>query len=78
VAGGDRGGHAGAAAADLRGLALITGAWTLDALVQAVAGTSPWFWSLEHLKLAVSGHALCPADEAALADRLSGALGRAT
>ena len=57
------------------GLALITGVWTLDALVQALAGTSPWFWSLEHLKLAVSGHALCPADEAALADRLSGALG---
>ncbi len=56
------------------GLALITAAWTLDALVQALAGTSPWFWSLEHLKLAVSGHALCPADEAALADRLSGAL----
>ncbi|HHA2858785.1 TPA: O-antigen ligase family protein [Stenotrophomonas maltophilia] len=57
------------------GLALITGAWTLDALVQALAGTSPWFWSLEHLKLAVSGHALCPAGEAVLADRLSGVLG---
>ena len=59
----------------LGGLALITGLWTLDALVQAVAGTSPWFWSLEQLKLAVSGHALCPAEEAVLADRLSGALG---
>lgn len=57
------------------GLAVITAAWTLDALVQAVVGTSPWFWSLEQLKLAVSGHALCPADEAAVADRLSGALG---
>ncbi|WP_329848269.1 O-antigen ligase family protein [Stenotrophomonas hibiscicola] len=57
------------------GLALITGAWTLDALVQALAGTSPWFWSLEQLKLAVSGHALCPATEAAVVDRLSGALG---
>jgi len=59
----------------LGGLAVITGAWTLDALVQAVAGTSPWFWSLEQLKLAISGRALCPADEAALADRLSGVLG---
>lgn len=57
------------------GLALITALWTLDALVQAVAGTSPWFWSLQQLKLAVSGHALCPAEEMALADRLSGPLG---
>ena len=59
----------------LGGLALITGAWTLDALVQAVVGSSPWFWSLEQLKLAISGRPLCPAAEAALADRLSGALG---
>lgn len=59
----------------LGGLAVITGLWTLDALVQALAGTSPWFWSLQQLKLAISGHALCPAEEAALADRLSGALG---
>ena len=59
----------------LGGLAVITGLWTLDALVQALAGTSPWFWSLQQIKLAISGHALCPADEAALADRLSGALG---
>ncbi|HBS56422.1 MAG TPA: hypothetical protein DEA38_11960, partial [Stenotrophomonas sp.] len=57
------------------GLALITALWTLDALVQALAGTSPWFWSLQQLKLAVSGHALCPAEEMALADRLSGPLG---
>ncbi|KGM23331.1 O-antigen ligase family protein [Stenotrophomonas maltophilia] len=57
------------------GLALITALWTLDALVQAVVGTSPWFWSLEQLKFAVSGHALCPASEAAWVDRLSGALG---
>ena len=59
----------------LGGLALITGLWTLDALVQAVAGSSPWFWSLQQIKLAISGHGLCPPQEAALADRLSGALG---
>lgn len=59
----------------LNGLALITAAWTVDALVQAVAGTSPWFWSLDQLKVMVSGHGLCSPEEAALADRLSGALG---
>ncbi|WMJ70433.1 O-antigen ligase family protein [Stenotrophomonas sp. 24(2023)] len=59
----------------LGGLAIITAAWTLDALVQAVAGTSPWFWSLDHLKQLAGGHTLCPAAEAAAADRLSGVLG---
>lgn len=59
----------------LGGLAVITALWTLDALVQAVAGSSPWFWSLQQLKMAVSGHALCPPAEMVLADRLSGALG---
>ncbi len=59
----------------LGGLALITGLWTVDALVQALAGSSPWFWSLDQLKHVVSGHGLCPADEVVLADRLSGALG---
>lgn len=59
----------------LGGLALITGLWTLDALVQALAGSSPWFWSLQQLKMAVSGHPLCPPEEMLLADRLSGALG---
>ena len=59
----------------LGGLAVITAAWTLDAVVQAVAGTSPWFWSLDQVKQLVSGHGLCSPAEAALADRLSGALG---
>ncbi len=59
----------------LNGLALITAAWTLDALVQALAGTSPWFWSLDQLKHLASGHGLCSPEEAALADRLSGVLG---
>ena len=59
----------------LGGLGILTAVWTLDALVQAVAGTSPWFWSLDQLKQLVSHHPLCSAGEAALADRLSGALG---
>ena len=59
----------------LGGLGIITLVWTLDALVQAVAGTSPWFWSLDQLKQLVSQRPLCSAAEAALADRLSGALG---
>jgi O-antigen ligase len=59
----------------LGGLALITAAWTVDALVQAVAGSSPWFWSLDQLKQLASQRPLCSPEEAALADRLSGALG---
>lgn len=59
----------------LGGLGIITAVWTLDALVQAVAGTSPWFWSLDQLKQLVSQRPLCSAEEAALADRLSGVLG---
>ncbi len=59
----------------LGGLAVISAAWTLDALVQAVAGSSPWFWSLDQLKQLVSHRPLCSAEESALADRLSGALG---
>ena len=59
----------------LGGLAVITAAWTLDALVQAAAGTSPWFWSLDQLKQLASQRPLCSPEESALADRLSGALG---
>ena len=59
----------------LGGLAMITAAWTLDALVQAAAGTSPWFWSLDQLKQLASQRPLCSPEESALADRLSGALG---
>ncbi len=57
------------------GLAAIVAVWTLDALIQALAGVSPLFWSMDAAKLAMSGHTLCkPADYAAL-DRLSGVFG---
>lgn len=59
----------------LKGIALITGVWTLDGLAQAVLGTSPLFWSMDQLKWAISGHGLCPPAEMAAADRLSGVLG---
>jgi O-antigen ligase len=71
-----------AAVADARGrrvtftgLAIIVGAWTLDALLQAASGTSPLFWGLDGLKQLISGHAMCPANEIASVDRLSGVLG---
>lgn len=57
------------------GLAIIVGAWTVDALVQAVAGTSPMFAALDAAKTAISGHGYCTADEVAALDRLSGAFG---
>ncbi len=59
----------------LGGLALITGLWTVDALAQAIVGTSPLFWSMDQLKWAFSGHGLCAPEEMALVDRLSGVLG---
>ena len=57
------------------GLAVVAGIWMLDALAQAIIGTSPLFWSLDQLKWLVSGHGLCAPEEAALADRLSGIFG---
>lgn len=57
------------------GLAIIFGMWTLDALLQAVTGTSPLFWGIDSLKHVISGRAMCPAGEAATVDRLSGVLG---
>ncbi|HVI25243.1 MAG TPA: O-antigen ligase [Xanthomonadaceae bacterium] len=57
------------------GLGVIMAVWTLDALLQAVAGTSPLFWGLDQLKQAISGHPMCAAREVAAADRLSGVLG---
>ncbi|WP_372393044.1 O-antigen ligase family protein [Xanthomonas sp. NCPPB 3582] len=57
------------------GLAVIGGVWTLDALVQAMVGTSPLFFGLDQLKQLISGHGLCTAQELALVDRLSGVLG---
>lgn len=59
----------------LGGLAVITGLWTVDALAQAIAGSSPLFWSMDQLKWAVSGHGLCSPQEMAAVDRLSGVLG---
>jgi O-antigen ligase len=73
---------AAAAVADARGrrltfggLAVIAGLWTLDALVQALAGTSPLFWSFDALKQALTHRAMCSAAETAAVDRLSGVLG---
>jgi len=57
------------------GLAVITGVWTLDALMQAVSGTSPLFWSMDQLKWMINGHGLCTPEEVAGADRLSGVFG---
>jgi O-antigen ligase len=57
------------------GLAVIAALWTVDALLQAVSGSSALFWSLDQLKWLVSGHGLCTAQEIAVADRLSGVLG---
>jgi O-antigen ligase len=57
------------------GLAIIVAVWTFDALLQALTGLSPLFWSLDQLKQIISGHAMCPASEVASVDRLSGVLG---
>jgi O-antigen ligase len=57
------------------GLALVAGVWTLDALAQALAGTSPLFWSMDQLKWALSDQGLCSVEEVAAADRLSGVFG---
>ncbi len=71
-----------AAVADTRGrrvtfagLAIIVGVWTLDALLQALMGTSPLFWGIDSIKQMISGHAMCPASQIASVDRLSGVLG---
>jgi O-antigen ligase len=57
------------------GLAIIMAAWTLDALLQAVTGTSALFWGVDSIKHLISGHGMCPASRAAAVDRLSGVLG---
>lgn len=73
---------AAAAVADERGrrvtfngLAIIFAVWTVDALLQAMAGTSPLFWGMDQLKLALSGHGMCKPEEVLALDRLSGVLG---
>ena len=57
------------------GLGVIMGIWTLDALAQAVFGTSPLFWGIDQVKHLISDHGMCLASEAAQVDRLSGVLG---
>ena len=57
------------------GLAIIVGAWTIDALLQAITGTSPLFFGLDHIKNAISHHGMCTDAAAASVDRLSGFLG---
>lgn len=61
--------------ATFSGLAVIVGVWTLDALVQAMIGTSPLFSAIDGLKHAISGHGMCSPEELARLDRLSGVLG---
>lgn len=57
------------------GLGIIVGVWTLDALLQAMFGTSPLFWGIDAVKQAISGHGMCSAREMAGVERLSGVLG---
>ncbi|MFD0740043.1 O-antigen ligase family protein [Lysobacter koreensis] len=57
------------------GLAVIVGVWTVDALLQAVTGTSPLFFGIDSIKQAISGRGMCNAVETAQVDRLSGVLG---
>ena len=59
----------------VNGLALIVGIWALDALIQAVSGTSPIFAGIDGLKVLIDGHPMCTADEIAALDRLSGFMG---
>lgn len=57
------------------GLAIIVALWTLDALAQALSGTSPLFWSMDQLKWLINGRGLCSAEDLAAVDRLSGVFG---
>lgn len=71
-----------AAVADARGrrttfigLGIVVGVWTLDGLLQALAGTSPLFWGINAIKHAISGHGMCAVADIEQLDRLSGVLG---
>ncbi len=57
------------------GIGIIVALWTVDALVQAVSGTSPLFAGMDAIKQAISGHGMCTEAETQLADRLGGVLG---
>jgi O-antigen ligase len=59
----------------LGGLAVVVALWTVDALLQAVSGTSPLFWGIDGIKRAISGQGMCDAAAIAAADRLGGVLG---
>ena len=57
------------------GMAIIVGIWTLDALVQAMSGTSLLFTGLDSAKLALSHKHMCDAADMECANRLSGVFG---
>ena len=57
------------------GLAIIVAVWTVDALAQAMTGTSPLFFGIDAIKQAISSRPMCSAEEVAGLDRLSGILG---
>jgi O-antigen ligase len=57
------------------GLAIIMSVWTVDALLQALTGTSPLFFGVDSIKQLISGHSMCTAEQTAAVDRLSGVLG---
>ncbi|WP_372018268.1 O-antigen ligase family protein [Pseudoxanthomonas sp. 10H] len=57
------------------GVAVVAGAWSIDAWLQAATGTSPMFWSLDALKRAAGGEGFCSAAELLAADRLGGVFG---
>lgn len=57
------------------GLGVIVFLWSLDALVQAVAGQSPGYRLLDALKQVIEHKPMCTEAEIAAADRISGVLG---
>ena len=57
------------------GLSIIVAVWTIDALLQAVTGTSPVFFGIDAIKQVISGRPMCSAEDVAAVDRLSGILG---
>lgn len=59
----------------LGGIAVIVGIWTVDALLQALGGTSPLFFGIDAIKQMISGRSMCTAQEFAAVDRLSGVFG---
>ncbi|HEY4556130.1 MAG TPA: O-antigen ligase [Lysobacter sp.] len=57
------------------GLGVIVAIWVVDALLQAVSGTSPLFAMIDNVKQAVSGRGMCKPEDVLAVDRLSGVLG---